>query len=272
MGITGAGVGLGTMALAPLVTYLIVNFGWRVAFLVIGIGAGLTIVLLSRVLVKASPAPGQVPGGLTAAAAPPAGTSLPRALRGGNFWLFFSFWAFWSICLHLILTHFVPHATDSGVTATTAGVMISLFAGASVVGRLVSGVLCERWHKKAISILSIALQAAVMVWLVWSREPWQLYLFAAAFGFGYGSAEPPLLAMIGEIFGFRYIGAIMGTMLASFPLGAVIGPLLGGYLYDFSGNYDAAFVAGAACLALAAFAVTLIRKPPHAAGPAPAQT
>ncbi len=67
------------------------------------------------------------------------------------------------------------------------------------------------------------------------------YLFAVAFGFFFGGFDASTTAMIGDVFGLRSIGIIMGTLSAGFALGAAMGPLLGGLIYDIGNNYAIAF-------------------------------
>ena len=64
LGVAGAGIGLGTLVMAPLATYLIANFEWRVAYMVIGLIAGLFIIALSRLLRKVKANPGLLPKGM----------------------------------------------------------------------------------------------------------------------------------------------------------------------------------------------------------------
>ena len=55
----------------------------------------------------------------------------------------------------------------------------------------------------------------------------------------------------------------MGMMSAGWALGAAIGPAIGGYIFDISGNYFIAFLACAIALLAAAFLLSLMRRVPH---------
>lgn len=87
-----------------------------------------------------------------------------------------------------------------------------------------------------------------------------LCLFAIVFGFSWEGLGTQLVALIGDIFGVRSIGAIMGTILIGWYIGAAIGPAIGGFMFDVSGNYFVAFVIGAVAMLIAALIVALIRK------------
>ena len=87
-----------------------------------------------------------------------------------------------------------------------------------------------------------------------------LYLFALIFGFAWGGIGTQVPALIGDIFGVRNIGTVMGTLLIGWNLGGAIGPAMGGFMFDVSGNYFISFAVGAVMMLIAALLVALIRK------------
>ena len=89
-----------------------------------------------------------------------------------------------------------------------------------------------------------------------------LYIFAIAYGFLWGGSGTIITSLIGDVFGMRSLGAIMGVMTAGWALGAAVGPAMGGYIFDMSGNYFAAFAAAAGFTLITALFVALIRKTP----------
>ena len=86
-----------------------------------------------------------------------------------------------------------------------------------------------------------------------------LYVFGVVFGFCYGGISPAVTALIGDIFGLRNIGIIMGAINAGFGLGAAIGPAIGGFIFDVSNSYTLAFLIGALALLVAALCVAFTR-------------
>ena len=92
--------------------------------------------------------------------------------------------------------------------------------------------------------------AAALVMFLFATRAWQLYLFAALFGVAYGgliAQESPLVA---SIFGLASHGLTLGVVLSGFKIGAALGPLVAGHLFDVHGNYRLAFII-CAVLALA---------------------
>ena len=66
--------------------------------------------------------------------------------------------------------------------------------------------------------------------------------FAVLFGFGGGLATPVTYAASADIFHGKHFGTVGGLLLGGMGVGSVLGPWLGGYLFDISGSYTIAFI------------------------------
>ncbi len=273
LGITGSGTGLGTLLVAPFATYLIANVGWRMAYLIIGLIAWLIVIPLSRLLRKDPSEIGVLPDGAKSGSgemgiAEPGRAddsrltefSLLQASRTGNFWLLGAIWLLYSFCYMMLLTHIVPHTTDIGIPAMEAAVILSLTGGSNIVGRLLMGRVSDSIGRKATAITCALLVVGAMIWLIWSQDLWMLYLFGMVFGFSFGGLDPAITALIGDTFGLRSIGVIMGTLNVAWGIGSAIGPAVGGFVFDFSNSHSMAFLAGALAMLIVALLVALIRK------------
>ena len=73
---------------------------------------------------------------------------------------------------------------------------------------------------------------------------------------------PLIPAAIGEIFGQKNVGSVLGICVLGASVGAAIGPVLGGYVFDVSGSYRVAFWLGAALAWTAAGASWRLRAVP----------
>jgi len=271
VGVTSSGGGLGTLVIAPFSTYLISSFNWRTAFIVLGVISWIGIVALSLLLRKDPGDFGLLPDGVKSETrqgrvnnkawdVPRADLSLGQAYRMSQFWLLGFSWLFISLSLHMVFVHIVPHAVDEGISPMDASFILSLLGVANILGRLVLGRLSDTVGRKPLAVIGALTQCAALLWLMWAGRLWMLYAFAIPFGFMFGGASAMITALIGDIFGTRNLGAIMGVLIAGFALGAAIGPAIGGYIFDVSGQYFVAFVAGAFALILAAFTLALVRK------------
>ncbi len=276
LGIAGSGAGLATIFIVPFATYLISSFNWRIAYIAIGLMTWLIVIPLSRLVRKNPHEIGVLPDGVKLGVdkietgrteidgkqsnTQPTDSSLLQAARTRNFWFLAIIWLLYSFCLFLVLTHIVPHATDIGISAMKAATVLSLIGGSNIAGRLLIGKVSDNIGRKATAITCALLVAGAMIWLIWSQDLWMLYLFAIVFGFFFGGLDPIITALIGDTFGLRSIGVIMATLNVAFGIGAASGPYAGGLIFDVSGSYSIAFLAGALAMLTVALFTALLRE------------
>jgi len=267
MGVASCGAGLGPVIVAPFATYLITQFDWRTAFVIIGLIVWLMVMPLSRLLKRDPYEIGALPDGVKVPSenagdklVPPAGLTISQAFRTRSFWLIMLIFLLFACSLFLVVTHLVPHVTDIGFSAVEAATVISVAGGATLVGRLLLGAASDRIGRKVAPVICMLLHVSAMVWLLWSKELWMLYLFALAFGFAWGGMGPTMAALIGDTFGLGRLGAILGILDAGFCAGAAVGPYVGGLVFDASRSYSLAFSLGAAVMVLATLLIALVRR------------
>jgi MFS family permease len=159
------------------------------------------------------------------------------------------------------MTHIVPHAIDLGINQVQAASILSFTGGASILGTLLMGRASDSIGRKPAIMISVLLMAVAMLWVVWSYTLWMFYLFAIVFGFSYGGISSPVNALIGDVFGTRHLGVIMAVLSAPFSIGAAVGPALAGYIFDISGSYVFAFLAGMVAALITAILALFLRVP-----------
>ena len=278
LGITLSGEGLGTLIIAPIAAYLVSDIGWRMSYMMMGLGAGLVICALSLLLVKDPGKMGVLPDGVKVtsreipspdktADAQLAGFSLAGAAKTKSFWFFAGILLSFSLCLYLVITHIVAHADDLGYSGIEAAVILALIGGINVPGKLLMGHASDKIGRKKLAIACSLLQVAAMLWLAWSSELWMFYLFAVVYGFTGGGIITLIWALIGDTFGMGSLGAITGALVAFFAIGASIGPLVGGLVFDISGGYYFAFLVGAGSMLMVTIFVALTRRETNIATP-----
>ncbi len=271
VGITSSGGGLGAIIIAPFASYLVSSFDWRTAFVVLGVVSWIVMAAMSLLLRKDPIDMGLSPDGVKSeprqtgtqtkeGAAGPAGYTVVQASKMSPFWLLGLTWVFISLSLHLIFVHVVPYAVDMGISPMEAAMMLSLIGVANIPGRLVVGKVSDTLDRKALGVACSLVQAGTLLWLMWADNLWMLYTFAILYGFLWGGSGAVITALIGDVFGMRSLGAIMGMMSSGWSLGAAIGPAVGGYIFDASGSYFTAFATGAAAVLISALFVALIRR------------
>jgi len=275
LGIATAGVGLGTVVMAPLSTFLISHLDWRTAFLVLGIISLVIVVPLSWLLKREPREIGALPDGVKSESikspkvnreqivqAP--SLSLVETLRTRSFWLILFIFLCIALTFFIITTHLVPHATDIGISAEDAAVVLSLQGIMLVIGRIVLGIISDKLGRKKTAIVCTLLEVAAMTWLIWANNLWGFYLFAIVFGFAYGGTGPAITSIAGDAFGLRHIGTIIGMLEIGFGIGATIGPAIGGFIFDVTQNYTMAFLLGAGIMLLATILIFPVGREIHA--------
>jgi len=84
------------------------------------------------------------------------------------------------------------------------------------------------------------------------------------YGIGYGGlAPPPIVALIGDAFGLRRVGVIMGSLIVGWGLGAALGPYFAGLIFDISSSYSAAFLVAALIMVMAAIFISRLDVSTH---------
>jgi MFS family permease len=270
LSITSAGAGFGPIVTAPFATWLISILDWSMAFMVLGIISWLFIGSMSLLLRKDPAAMDLLPDGerphtdqgpisIEGREAQLAGIHLHQVLKTQQFWFLGSIWLLVSFCLHLLYVHVIPYAVDMGYSPMDAALILSLLGGASIIGRLTIGRLSDATGRRSPAIACASVQVGTLLWLMWARELWMLYGIAIVFGFGFGGLDILVIAIIGDVFGIRHIGTIMGLMAACWGIGAAAGPATGGFTFDVTGSYFIAFGVGAAAMMIATLFTGLIK-------------
>jgi len=263
LGIVVSGVGMGVLIFAPLINFLILNYGWRGAYLVIGI-LFFIIITTSSCVVK--PSPVEIGKGSEGAE-----TRLNRigiqgwatrevvttlSFAGITFSHCVVIVAFQTICAHL-----VPYATDVGISSTASATALGLLGGFSIPGRIVSGYLSDRIPWQRILALSLFGMALFTLWLLFLKGVWMLYGFVFFYGICHGSRVSAYLGILGEFFGMRSLGELIGITMA---IGMFIGafaPYVAGFIFDTTGSYLVVFLIMTILLLSGGIIARVIKKP-----------
>ena len=244
--------------------YTISLLGWRYAYLVLS--GTLVALLLPLYLLfhyrpenKGMRAYGatEIPPaeGLTG---PSRDWTLGRAMRTYQLWLLvLSVFLYWGVGTYLILAHQIKFVEEAGYSSMFAASVFALFGIFMVAGQLSASISDWIGREKTITLVAI-LAIGGLVALVSVRDtsqPWLLYLYATCFGYAAGLHAPTTFAGTADIFHGRNFGAIAGLLLTGQGLGGILGPWLGGYIYDISGSYSSAFVLCMVCFGLTSITV-----------------
>jgi MFS family permease len=257
--LVSAGLSLGSSTAAPLARWLITNYDWRFAMLVIGDLAWL-VIIPAALLVRNPPNPATT--AVTASALGDGGEmTVAQALRTPQFAAIAL--TFFACCAAHSgpIFHMVTNAIDHGVSVMTAATVLSTAGLASLAGKIVCGLVADRVGAKRVLVAGLALQAvAVSLYLV-TRQTASFYAVAMMFGFAYGGIMPLYAILVRDYFGDRIMGTVFGAVSFTSTLGMALGPWAGGWLYDAFGTYFWLFI-GSCAIGLGAVAIAFTFRPP----------
>jgi MFS family permease len=261
--LVSAGMGVAPMTIAPLAAWLVTRYDWRMAQLIIGIGAW--VLLLPAVwFIRAAPGTGSAGG--TGAAAPAPAMPVGQALRSRAF-LVLGITFFACCAAHSgPIFHTVSYAIGCGLPTFAAVTIYSMEGAAGLGGRLIFGVLADRLGAKRVLVAGLLIQAFAAASYLMVSQLGGFYAVAIVFGLAYGGVMPLYAVLARDHFGPRILGTVLGaaTMLSS--LGMALGPVLGGWLFDRYGSYTWMYIGSMAVgLGAVAIALTFPRTSPQAA-------
>ena len=266
------GVSVGGLVLSPLLSYIIISHGWRMAYVCAGLIVWLIILPSVGFVIKSTPQEmGLSPDGeespveeqlTTVAPAREAQEwTLATALRAPLFWFVALGFSFVALGRVGVTTHQVAYLTDIGIEPMAAATALGFTAGIAIVGRLAVGYLADRISKKLLTVISFALEAVGVVILMQTKDMRLVWLYVVVFGIGGGGEVTIRPLLTGDFFGSASFGAIFGAMQLPLQVGTAIGPLLAGYIFDITTSYHLAFTLFLITYSIAIIAILLARRP-----------
>ena len=215
-----------------LATWLIGNYGWRTAFAAMGGGWALLVfpilVMFFRGAQDTGPQERAVLTGIT----------VSEGLRSPALYKLLLAIPLFTFTASGALVHFVPILTDRGATPLAAAGIASLIGIFSIVGRLGTGALLDRFPAHLIGATAFMLPILAAALLLWDgANPVSHSIAAATLGLTVGSEVEVIAYLAARHFGLKNFGALYGALLMALSLGAACGPLAAGAVFDRYGNY-----------------------------------
>ncbi|HEY1756863.1 MAG TPA: MFS transporter [Bryobacteraceae bacterium] len=236
VGVINAGVGAGGAIIPNLTRSWIQLHGYSEAFLLLACTLAIPF-LLTLLLVR-----GSFRRRTVHAPATPAMANDREVLKTSLFWIFGMSVFFAAHTQTGIQENLTLYLTGQGVSSTNAAFALSVLLGASAFGKLLGGVVADRFSTRVSLIMSnLWLVLGIAGLLTVDPHSPVIYALAALFGLGFGGIfnAPSLIAF--EYFGTQKVGTILGLFMMFFGLGTSSGSLTAGAIYDQTHRYTAAF-------------------------------
>jgi MFS family permease len=233
MGVAAAAGSFGQFLMVPVEGWLIADFGWQSALLILG-AAVLLIMPLALFLRE----PGFV-GGVAPKREQTIVQALREAFRYRSFQLLMAGYFVCGFQVVFIGVHMPSYLKDNGLSPQVASYALALIGLFNVIGTYAAGALGQRFPKRFIlSFIYIARAVAISVFLIVPLSPASVYVFSAVMGVLWLSTVPPTNAVVAQIFGVAHLSMLGGFVFFSHQIGSFMGVWLGGVLYDQTGSYN----------------------------------
>jgi OFA family oxalate/formate antiporter-like MFS transporter len=276
-GFAVAGFGFGAMIWVKLGGgwgHLIDNYGVLNTFLIYGIIFIVSISLGSIVLVN--PPEGYKPEGweppATTNAAPSGGEDFTpsETMKTRQCWMLWLMYAFSATAGLMVIGNIKLFGISSleannfvGDASAVAGTAMVIFSLLNGLGRITWGTISDKIGRPRSIFLMTLLQSIMMVALVWMGGTMAtLYIVAGLIGFNFGGNFSLFPTATADFFGPKNLGTNYAVIFTAYGVSGVVGPLLGGRVFDLTGSYLWAFIPAAALCFIAAM-VSLVTKSPH---------
>jgi len=269
--ITASG-SVGGMIMAPLLSYLILTYGWRTG----SVAAGLIILIVSlpaAIPMRQSPETvGLHPDGDASPERQPKASNsiypnieepdftVREALRTRTFWILMA-----AISLRLSVTvalntHLAPILVWKGISEANSAYLVSLFAFSNIFSMLLLGWIGDHWNKSLLCSLCILPTVMVIVGLSLSQAVFFVYLLPITMAITMANA-PLNWALIGDFFGRRAYATLRGIMGICYGTATFVSPIYAGWIYDTTGSYNLVLITFSIILLVAACSFVILRNP-----------
>ena len=260
LGIASAGIGAGGAIMAPLAGWLISRYDWQTAFIFLAAIVTLIGVPISALVMRTRE---EGKSGLTERQENPAteGATLGQALKQRAFWLASIGALLWAWAYSAALIHQVAFAVDIGIDRLVAAGAVGLLTTFSIPGRLGFGRLGDIIDKRYVFMMGATLQIVAFIVLMRATNVTMLYIYSFLIGVNIGGLSPILPGLLADYFGRKHFGVIYGTSHFMLTLGAMIGPIYAGWVFDITESYSIAFQTSLVLSFIAMIAVYLVGRP-----------
>ncbi len=267
-----------SLSMMPVIAFTAMSNGnWRngwfaIAILVLAIGVAPNLLLLARRPedIGLTPDPkfrrrSVKPGRVAAAINEPKFTRA-EALRTPALWFIMGFTVFIFPVQAGISLHQIPHLVERGLSPLVA---VSALSSQSIIGAVAGvafGLLARRYSARiglCIGAISMSMSAIILLMV---GSAWQAFLATGLFGFGIAGILTLLPVIWAEYYGRENFGAIRGVTLPVQVLAQASGPLIAGFLRDWTNDYNTSLSLFTIFAIIAAGLVFFARPPATVAG------
>lgn len=266
IGIAVGGYGAGSAIFGPLAQLkLIPEYGLSTTFQILG--AIFFVMTMAGALLLRNPPAGYKPAGWSPAAAQTAALARNftpgEMLRTRTFYLMWLGYALGCSAGLMVISQLVPFAKSAGIAAASLSTMtLVVGAAGNASGRILSGWMSDRLGR--INVLRVMIGICVIAMpALYAAGSNVALLYTAVFVvyWCYGTQLSVNGVAAADFWGTKNAGVNYGILFTAWGVAGILGPRIGGVLFDRYQNYEAAFYSAAALAAVALICVLFARRP-----------
>lgn len=270
--LVGLGGTLGGVLFPLLNSYLILTFGWRIAYRILAGGLWLLYVPITLVfLINRPEDAGMLPlnnprSDATAEPTKPVAEEpsfrQAQALRTSAFWIL-TYVVFQSSLVGTgVVLHFVSILETRGFSMTFAAAIMGIKPLVGIITTVLAGLVLDRIrHLHIVLAVTCFMQLVSFLLLAYLQNAAMAYLYAIIGGMSGGIAIICIGVLMPNLFGRHYLGGILGVTAALNVVGSAIGPIIFGVAFDWLQGYTEIIIISSLLPLLAGILSLFVRKP-----------
>jgi predicted MFS family arabinose efflux permease len=226
-----AGSATGAIIFPPLAQWLIDGYGWRTAYFVLGAMVLLFGLPLTAIFVR------EKKDARLATESARDGFTVAQGVRSRAFWILLATLFLGSISVNGAITHLSPLLTDRGMATHQAALVASVLGVASFAGRLLTGLLLDRFFGPHVGVCLLGATAAGILILSSAGSMGMALLAAVLIGLGLGAEADITPYLLTRYFGLHAFSTLYGFTWTAYAVAGALGPMLMGRAFDATGSY-----------------------------------
>jgi predicted MFS family arabinose efflux permease len=221
------------MVLPIVAQAAITQYGWRNAYILLGVVALVLGFPLTARFVREQPVARQ-----SVHVSVEVGTSVSLALRSRVFWVIAATVCLYAVSVNGAIAHLSALLTDRGVSTQGASYSIAIIGAAGLIGRILTGLFLDRFFGPRVSQIMLLMTVTGIALLSVAHSLTAGLVAASLIGFSMGSEGDITPYLLSRYFGLRRLSTLYALTWTAYAVGGATGPLVVGRIFDALGSYS----------------------------------
>ena len=257
-----SGNAIGQLVIVAALASALAVIGWQASYTVLAVINAAILLPFILLVVRPGPPPEDAAASATSGSeAAPQPLTLRQALASRPFLLLVAIYTICGFQDFFVATHIVAFAQDQGVGDVLAGNLLAWMGVMGLLGVLLAGVMADAVGASRPTALCFLMRIGIFALIIPLQSTPAILAFGLLYGFTFLITAPLTVVFLGNIYGPNRLGTLTGTVSMIHQIMGGLGALVGGWIFDQTGSYNAAFILMLS-LSLAATVLTLaVREP-----------